>query len=307
VIKHCREGSGDRVEPKELAEIITSSEFYKRPERDLSRYHDELKSRTGFWQRIWTEDGPKAKYCFTTDNDWDIFEILTRDFARVLPGHNAYESGLGLHKTPPDGVTRFLIATPTEDVGSQTRTALGVPSVEKYLFIALLLTNNDQYMPLYASYVGEPPLDEERAKNTELVKEISREFTLDTPPPPKPAIALPPQIKSLIEECKTREFDRYERTDFVTDLLALKDFQLIEALSQLLPFTLNKPANWIIMGAEEGQSRLAKVHFHIIRTHPDIFLNQELREAPWKSGWMLPKSYDPILTYTGKFVKDRIY
>ena len=97
----------------------------------------------------------------------------------------------------------------------------------------------------------------------------------------------------------------HERREMVSEMMDLPPTHMSEAISRIMPFTVMGPAKWMVSGSEEALE-LARAHAKAMRSRPDL-QRADIRETPWKTGWMRPRPYEPIIRYNTSWGGERIF
>lgn len=285
----------DPVNPEELIELAASSQTfattgapdsatYKRITQDLHR------SGISGWGR--------ANYLFSLPT-WDVFELMTDSTVRVFSSELRHANmKIPMEKEdyqatgPIKPVLRYILLTPSSPDLEEKQEAmrlLEVPIIDRAIAAAVLLVDNDVYVPLAAEYKGIEPGSQGKKEAINAVFEAAAGLTNDLSSIQR-SPDLPANVMEAVHTMKTREIrSRNEIEKVIAALMQLTDHEFMTAVSFILPYTWDKNT-WFA-----SEPRLAERAFRIVEAQPE--LRKNLRKSGLKTSWMMPAPFDPFIVY----------
>jgi len=235
---------------------------------------------------------------------WDVFELHNDATVKLFNADELNHSKLRLptqegetilRPVPP--VLRYLAMTPgspeLEDLQESLK-LLDQPHIDRMVVAAIVLTDNDTYIPAGAMYTGTAPEHPDKVAAMQAVFELTEGLnqSLD-----RRQLVSAPELRVDIEDWislfRQREFDPHERGQLIQDLSSLDDTSFMEALSQLIPSAWRKNT-WIATTPD-----IAK-RAHAIKQSDASIRGKDrgdIRKAPHKTAWMRPAPYEPTIVF----------
>jgi hypothetical protein len=246
---------------------------------------------------------PSGAYHYTIDG-WDIIELsdgqTVKMFAPSLTAGKLrlpIDAGNAIEPVHPQ--LRYIMAFEV-DPNEEANALLDLPITNRYVVYAVLLTDDDRYVPIGAEHVGIAPdqgtsveLGELGFKiGSALSSELDRTNLRQAPELPHAAVA-------AIDRFQSTSLSNYEQQDLVDTLMRLDDWAFWEAISRMLPYAKAEDKSWIAFHPQLAE-RAHDIKEANKRTLPNNMYDSNagsLRLGTWKTAWMLPYPYDPRITY----------
>ncbi len=227
---------------------------------------------------------PDVFYLFSLPQEWDVLEVKKENEDSPILRRRDSELHIGPIEPNEHGtVVRTLVLTPAS-TEAETRAMLGLPRWDRFIRVTGVLTADDRYFPLSATYIGshDRPVNVAKLASDALAVLSSPEFKtpIQVPAPP-----LPPVIAEWEKILRTERVTGHHKERFIADLMALDDDTLIEAVGRLLPVA-ERHNEWF-----QNEQRIAERTWNWKLEHPEY--EGTMVTAPWKTGRILPRHYDP--------------
>lgn len=285
----------DPVNPEELIELAASAKTFATtgaPDSGTYRRITEDLHRSGMpgWAR--------ANYLFSLPT-WDVFELLTDSTVRVFSDNLRHaELKIPMEKEdyqaigPIQPVLRYLLLTPSSPDLEERQEALrllGAPIIDRAVTVALLLVDDDVYVPLAAEYQGTEAQNNDKKKAVDAIFQAATGLTNDLSDIKK-SIEIPPHVLDVVRIVKTKNVQsKHKIREVVDTLMRLNDEAFMTAVSFILPYTWDRNT-WFA-----SEPRLAERAFRIVEARPG--LRESLRKSGLKTSWMMPAPFDPFMIY----------
>lgn len=278
------------MDPQELFDIFASGRAYFEGNLDKQTFQTQRQS-TG-------KTSPVAHYLFTVGapgNEWDVIELDNAVTVKMFGGDELNHLLLKIpgkpETSPIKPVLRYVLMTPVEE-SEEALKMMGQPHIDRYVMVAVLLADADQYTVVGAEWTGRRPTEADKNKIEQIFPVLTFELDQDlnrsriTPAPD-----IGPDALSLIEHFKRNRLDNtQERRELTEALMRLPDASFMEALGRILPWAWHQN-EWIAT-----EPVLAERAYELRQRMPKKDHNN-IRKAPWKTAWLLPAPFQPKITY----------
>jgi len=276
------------MELQELFDIYASGQTYMESGGpDLYERH-----RQGMVSRM---SSAAAHYLFTVGppgNEWDVIELDNEVTVKLFTKELTYES-LNLppnnnSAAPLKPTLRFLVLYPVTEQEEALK-MMGQPFIDHYVALAVLLSDDDTYVPVGAVWVGRPAADEDGRRVRQIIHQVSTELDKDLDRSSiQPAPPIDVHTIELMAAFKDHELSPQERERLVRALENLPDASFMEALGRLMPMAWTKN-EWI--ATERSLAERAQE----LKNRMSTSDQKSIRRAPWKTAWCLPAPFHPKL------------
>jgi len=193
---------------------------------------------------------PSGGYHYTI-NGWDVIELFDAQTVKMftpalshgqlkLPGPNTTNNF-----NPQRPVLRYIMAFKI-DPNEEANVLLDEPITDRYIVYAMLLSDDDEYKPVGAHYIGSRQSDREKQWLSELANRIAS--ALDSELDRRrlnEAPEIPPAAETAINTYRNQVLSPSERRNLTDLLMQLDDWTFWEAVSRLLPYAKLPQKTWL--------------------------------------------------------------
>lgn len=247
----------------------------------------------------------RAKYRFDLDGRFDVAELLDARTVGAFAGHDMNWRSVGFPGSSSGGssdedfgpalpVFRFALVTPI-DPSMDLFALMEEPWASSAVVAVLMLGDEDRYHVIGALYRGIDPSEEDveglRRVLSDLEDRWNAEDSTSGIPDFVPAPFLDEETLAMIRQLATRPFAEYEKHDVINKAMSLDDLPFIEAASRIVPRVFGDNA-WIA-----AEPPLAERAYEWARGQGKK-VESRMMEAPWKTAWMMPAPWEPVLRFS---------